>query len=121
VQSVENMLKEELNLTVTRVSGNDRYGTSLEIARYFEGVAGAGGSIPTGHRVAALATGENFPDALAGASLAAKNGCPVLLVKKEQINAEIRAYLSGLNLEKLYIYGGSGVISDRVKEEVSLK
>jgi len=50
VQSVENMLKEELNLTVTRVSGNDRYGTSLEIARYFEGVAGAGGSIPTGHR-----------------------------------------------------------------------
>jgi len=67
------------------------------------------------------ATGENFPDALAGASLAAKNGCPVLLVKKEQINAEIRAYLSGLNLEKLYIYGGSGVISDRVKEEVSLK
>ncbi|MDD4347248.1 MAG: cell wall-binding repeat-containing protein, partial [Desulfitobacteriaceae bacterium] len=127
---------------VTRLFGMDRYLTGLEIAKYFaayspDGVSttdstGSVGSTnstdninstdrQTGYPYAALATGSNFPDALAGAALAAKLKMPVLLTGKEKVIPEIRDYLKGLNLQKLYVFGGWAVIADQVVEEISRK
>src|SRR5579884_2906090 len=59
-------------VTVNRLAGADRYQTSATIAetKYPSGV-------PSGNVV--LATGLNFPDALAGNYLAGQLGAPILL------------------------------------------
>src|SRR5207237_4977657 len=54
--------------TVTRYAGQDRYDTAAKIAT---------GNFTTADTVV-LATGENFPDALAGTYLAGVNSAPIL-------------------------------------------
>jgi putative cell wall-binding protein len=105
---VENTLQHEMKLNVTRLSGSNRYLTGLEVAKHF-----------TAYPYAALATGNNFPDALAGAALAAKLKMPVLLAGKETISPEIRDYLQELNMKKLYIFGGRSIITDKVLKEIN--
>ena len=82
-----------------RIAGADRYATSMEIARKFFPKA------KTGY----LATGQNFADALAVGSLAAKNNAPVLLVTGK----------NGLSTEQEWLFapdatvniaGGTGVV-----------
>lgn len=111
----EAILRDEMKLTVNRLSGTDRYQTGLEIAKYFVG------SQPEAFQYAALSTGNNFPDALAGASLAAKLKMPIFLTGKEKVGTELKAYLKGLNLKKIYVFGGQGAVPDSVKEELSSK
>lgn len=118
-EQIESILRDELGITVLRLSGLDRYLTSLEIVKYFEGYLE--GNSGVGYKNAALVTGEDFPDALAGASLAAKGKYPILLASKDKISREVSEYLKGMNLEKIYIYGGKGAITDEVKDEVSLR
>ena len=55
---------------IERVSGSDRYATSLEVVREFW---------PAGSDQAFIATGAAFPDALSAVPLAAVNDSPVLL------------------------------------------
>lgn len=107
---VENTLQHEMKLNVTRLSGSNRYLTGLEVAKHFSACP-----------YAALATGNNFPDALAGAALAAKLKMPILLTGKEQVSPQIRDYLQEANLKKLYVFGGRAIITDNVLEEVSRK
>ena len=64
---------------VRRVFGQTRYETSLNVAEYFQSVFTT--------RSIAFATGENYPDALAGGVFAAKKGMPVLLTNPKY-NAE---------------------------------
>ncbi|PKQ37985.1 MAG: hypothetical protein CVT59_05210 [Actinobacteria bacterium HGW-Actinobacteria-1] len=70
---VENQLKTAFPGAVERVYGGDRYGTGIAIANY--GVSNAG----LNWRVPALATGTNFPDALAGGVLQGLDGSVLLL------------------------------------------
>jgi putative cell wall-binding protein len=60
----------ELNYQVSRAAGRRRYGTAAQAAR---------DAFPAGAGVAVLASGENFPDALAAAPLAAFYDAPILL------------------------------------------
>lgn len=130
---VEDYLRYELQLNVTRLSGEDRYLTSLEIAKYFEnypeGVSGTEkitgnhtwehtGMYTGEYKMVALATGENFPDALAGAGHAVRLNLPIILTEKDRINPEIEDYLHLLNLKKSYLYGGKGAIAEKVKEGI---
>jgi putative cell wall-binding protein/chitodextrinase len=120
---VENIFRNEMKLNVTRLSGADRYLTGLEIAKHFASYSAASGS--TGDSAtypdAALATGDNYPDALAGAALAAKLKMPILLTGKERVSPEIKAYLQELNPEKLYVFGGRAVITEQVLAEINKK
>lgn len=90
-------------LGVTRYSGSDRYQTAIQIAQ------GMGADSST----IFVATGNNFPDALAGSVFAAKTNSPIILVDN-QVSPDIETYLSkirGQNKEG-FILGGSGVVSD---------
>ena len=91
---------------VHRVSGPDRYGTAAAIALQF--VSG------TGHRVY-VANGTEFPDALAGGPLAAKNDGPVLLLKKDSIPAATATELSLLAPADITILGGNAAVSPAVQ------
>ncbi len=87
---------------VVRLSGKNRYETSLEVAKSSDQ------TISTVY----FASGRNFPDALTGSVLAGKEGSVVLLVSKNDISEKIVEYIESLNTVRVgYILGGKGVIS----------
>jgi glucose/arabinose dehydrogenase/putative cell wall-binding protein len=94
---------------VERVSGADRYGTAVAISQrwYAPGV-----------QAAFIATGTNFPDALAGGPAAALRDSPLLLVKPGDIPDSTAAELDRLNPQRIYILGGTGVVSQAVAAEL---
>lgn len=58
-----------------------------------------------------LAYGNNFPDALAGAPLAAKLNSPILLTNKDSIPTATMNEIQRLNPKTIYLLGGHLVIS----------
>ncbi len=64
-----------------------------------------------------VATGENFPDALAGAALAAQENHPIVLVPSRQLPAYTANYLNTQRSAGVVfsIFGGSGVINNKME------
>ena len=100
----------ESNLTVTteRIFGSDRYLTAVEIHRTYAGIF-TGSSI-------AVATGRNFPDALAGAALAAKNGMPIFLAD-DNMTQEAANYISNLG-SRIVVFGGENAVSEATVQKL---
>lgn len=96
-QAIKNM-----GITVTRIAGSDRYDTSLKIAQ----------AIGTTTQ-AVLTSGDNFPDVLSVAPIAAIKGMPVLLTPNNSISGSLKTHLQN-SVQKTYVLGGSSVISDSV-------
>jgi len=59
----------------------------------------------------AVATGESFPDALAGGALCAKLKIPVVLVSSKNYGSAV-SFIKGSDAESLFIFGGTAAISD---------
>ncbi|TRW44384.1 cell wall-binding repeat-containing protein [Georgenia yuyongxinii] len=96
--------------TIDRQSGGDRWGTAANIsARTF----------PGGASTVYVASGRDYPDALAGAPVAAIDVAPVLLVDTHSIPAATRTELGRLNPDKIVVLGGSAAISDAVYTALS--
>lgn len=106
----ENSVQESLATSIsnqyqyashTRISGNNRYETSAKI----------------GERLVSstviLASGENFPDALAASTLAQKIDSPILLVSKDKIDQSVIDYFKKHNIKKALVVGGQLSISDK--------
>ncbi|MBN9655899.1 cell wall-binding repeat-containing protein [Halobacillus sp. GSS1] len=102
---VEDYIKNELSLDVERISGKNRYETSVAIAE----------QLPPSDE-AVVAYGGNFPDALSIAPAAAGKAMPILLTKKESIPAATENVLSNYN--QTYVVGGTGVVSDQVYRQL---
>jgi hypothetical protein len=64
--------------------------------------------------VAYVATGLNFPDALAGAAAAGYVGGPLLLVTGTTVPPATAAELSRLRPGSVIVLGGTTVVSDAV-------
>lgn len=88
---------------VVRYAGDNRYGTSAQV---IANVTGAGA------KTAFLATGENFPDALAGIPAANKAGAPLALLAPTCAPDTVKAELNKLPLERVVRLGGSDVLAD---------
>jgi len=93
---------------VERIYGSMRYLTAVNISK--KGWA----TSPT----VVIATGESFPDALAGAALAGKYNCPILLTPKTSAPTEVLNEISRLGATTAYILGGAGAISDTVVSQL---
>jgi putative cell wall-binding protein len=65
---------------------------------------------------AILAYGHNFPDALAVASYAARNGYPIVLTNKDSLPSSSKAVLNGK--AEVIVVGGEGVISRKVTTNI---
>lgn len=65
-----------------------------------------------------VATGENFPDALAGATLASAQGAPLLLVNRDSIPAATIAALEDLDANRIVILGGTAAVSNGVRDQL---
>ena len=93
---------------MSRLSGSDRYATAAAIS------AGWAPGVP----VVYVATGLNFPDALAGAAAAGALGAPLLLVTGTTVPAATAAELARLKPGRIVILGGSGAVSDSVASQL---
>lgn len=85
-----------------RISGADRYATSAEVSQR---------SFTTPQEVVFVASGQNFPDALAGGAAAAKQVAPLLLTSGTRTPAVVSAEVKRLQPTKIYVLGGTGAIS----------
>lgn len=96
---------------VKRYSGIDQYQTGIAIAN------GLGDSFKNIY----LATGENFPDALAGSALAARTGSPIILVDKNLDSTAVTSFFAdhNLNIESASVLGGTAVVSPTVWEKIT--
>jgi hypothetical protein len=65
-----------------------------------------------------VATGEDFPDALAASALAQKDKNPLVLVKGNQISDAAKSYLSANVISQVKVFGGYGVISRNTEQEL---
>lgn len=106
-QNIEDTLKTNGIASIQRIYGSSRYETSVKIAEKL-------GSIDK----VAVAAGNDFPDALSISAVAAKSGIPILLSQKDSLPQAVKLYLSGKQIGKSYIVGGTGVLSDGLKNEL---
>jgi putative cell wall-binding protein len=100
--------KQLANTNPVRISGMDRYETSVNIATQLE----MPGDIIT------VATGQNFADALTGSVLAAKYYEPIILVEKNKVPDPVRKYISDNGTWYYTVLGGEGAVSEKVVEEL---
>lgn len=99
------------DLDVDRHAGSDRFQTAVKIsaAQFAPGVP-----------VAYVATGMNFPDALAGGVPAALRGGPVLLVTRDSIPSSTAAELARLKPAEIVVLGGPPSVSSAVADALKL-
>lgn len=102
-QGVEGSLKAA-GIQVNRIAGTDRYDTAFQVFDYMK----ASGKLKLnarGEPHVFVATGRDFPDALAASAVAAKIGAAVVLADTpEQVNrvvAGTRPYAVGAQIDKL--------------------
>ncbi|PRY69349.1 putative cell wall binding repeat protein [Glaciihabitans tibetensis] len=96
--------------SITRLEGVDRFSASAAIseANFVPGVV-----------TVYVANGINFPDALSGAPVAAKNGSPILLVTADAIPDPVRGELERLNPENIVVLGGVNSVSQTVESALA--
>ncbi len=99
---------------VERLAGSNRYQTGCIVAEY--GVQNAGLSW---NRVA-LATGQNFPDALAGGVLQGRDGSVMLLTPSASLDPFVVAKLTAkrTQIEEVRYLGGLNAVSQAVRNSV---
>lgn len=69
--------------------------------------------------VAYIATGQQFPDGLAGGGSAAANRGPLLLVEQNGIPVDVRTELERLNPARIVVLGGPAAVSHEVLAQLS--
>jgi putative cell wall-binding protein len=85
---------------VYRISGADRYETSLNICKTFDF---------NNSSTMVIATGTDFKDALSGSTVAAKYNAPILLINNDITG--VKDYLKSTSYKNLIILGNTDAIS----------
>ncbi len=103
-------LEAATRIDMPRVAGHDRFATAIEISM---------DAFPDGADVVYLATGYNFPDALAGGPAAVKTDGPILLSRVESLPAETLTELRRLSPSRIVILGGEVALDRSVAEDLA--
>ena len=94
---------------IIRLCGKDRNETSVKIAESL--------NLPEGNTVI-LSSDGGFADSLSISPIAGFNKWPILLTSATNLNVDVEQYLQAQKPSKIFIVGGTGVISDNVKNRV---
>ncbi|MCM3653247.1 cell wall-binding repeat-containing protein [Metabacillus litoralis] len=103
--NVEKELKSLGIKTITRISGKDRFETSVKIAEELGEVFGA-----------VVANGNGYADALSIAPIASTLEMPILLTNKDKVPDSIRDYVKSSAIEVSYVIGGEQAVSNKAAE-----
>lgn len=94
---------------IQRLSGNDRYDTMGEIVEE---------AYPNPTDTVIVASGDNFPDALAASGLSGLAGAPVVLTNSYRLSARADGQISRLKPGKVIVIGGKSAVSDTVVNQI---
>ena len=113
--NVVNQLKAD-GYTVNRIFGSDRYATAQAIDEVFPPsfVGDLGGNGAT----AIVATGLNFPDALAAGGMSDAAAFPMVLTDPNTLPASSQNALSKNAIKHVVIVGGTAAVSDNVATQI---
>ncbi len=92
-----------------RIAGANRYETAVAISQEHEPDV----------EIVHIASGRDFPDALAGSALAGTQDVPVLLTKPDQLPSATLAELERLSPERVVILGGTNAVSQDVEDRLN--
>lgn len=96
------------DMNISRISGRDRYETALKVSQAnFEDA-----------EYVIIASGEKYPDAVFGGSLASQTKSPILLVKKNNIPVGVIEEIKRLNPKMILLLGGEDTISEEVLTKI---
>ncbi len=109
-QGIQNQLTAIGGREIVRAAGVDRYGTSAAVT--------AVGFATYTSSATYWATGANFPDALAGITLAAAKKSPISLVRPTCVPSEVITNAWRFGADRIGILGGTGVVSTAVQNFV---
>lgn len=93
-----------------RLAGGDRYDTAAVVARYSHPDVTGG--------VVYLATGTNYPDAIAAGPAAARQNAPILLASPTGLPGDTQRELTRLRPAQVVVLGGSTAVSDATLDQV---
>ncbi|MDZ4166674.1 MAG: cell wall-binding repeat-containing protein [Coriobacteriia bacterium] len=94
----------------SRVSGLDRYGTSVAVSE---------SAFARGADTIVIATGANWPDALCASALAGAVVGPVLLTTPDTLPADVVTEIMRLGAQHAYIVGGTTAVTEVVEDELN--
>ncbi|MDU4209577.1 MAG: cell wall-binding repeat-containing protein [Finegoldia magna] len=110
-ENVKSQLAKYDQNKVQRIWGRDRYVTSSELAYEIQRLTGKVNK-------AIIASGEDFPDALATAPLGSKEIAPILLVTRNQMDKKVSKALKDLNIKRVYVAGGQNSVSKKLEAQL---
>ncbi|MFC5337624.1 peroxidase family protein [Leucobacter denitrificans] len=102
--SVVDQLERADIAPVERMGGTTLYDTAVLISQQLITADGGADTVY-------VATGENFPDALAASTVAARDGDPILLTRKGQLPPVTRAELERLDPDRVIVLGGTSAVT----------
>lgn len=108
-EQMSNTIKAYMGKTPVRVAGQNRYETCVEINKKFASTITS--------RNLCIATGQDFPDALAGGVYSATNGTALFLADVS-LNSAQTAYLKSKAAEKLIVFGGDGPVPNAMIQKI---
>ena len=95
---------------VSRIAGDGRYDTMLDIVNKE--------NYPAGGTVY-VASGANFPDALAVSGLCGTTSSPIVLTEPNTLNDQTKAALTKLAPSRIVLIGGEASVSENVKSAIA--
>ncbi len=104
--NVEKQLKS-LSITFKRISGSDRYETSVNVAKQL--------GKP---EKAVVTTGAGFADALSIAPIAASLNMPILLTNKTSLPDSVENYVKTSSMNEFFVIGGTTAIPNSVAKSL---
>ena len=101
---------EQAGYAVERIAGAGRYETAALVSQEV---------FSAGTPVVYIATGEDYPDALAGAAAAAAADAPVLLVAQDALPQATAEELTRLKPQRVVVLGGPNAVSATVEQSLA--
>jgi hypothetical protein len=94
---------------IIRLGGADRYETDAKISDYLNVAE---------RTPVVIASGENYPDALSVSSVAAIHQYPILLVSQDGLVDSLKAELTKIKPNMVYIIGGTGSVNNVAENQI---
>ncbi|QQK08198.1 cell wall-binding repeat-containing protein [Miniphocaeibacter halophilus] len=109
--SISNDIEKNFNnKKITRISGSNRYKTSLEVTKL----------INYNHHAVILVSGKNYADGIVAGPYAGLTQFPILLMpQNDNLDLETKEYLKSIGLHEAVTIGSEKWISDKLQEKVS--
>ncbi|BDR63632.1 cell wall-binding repeat-containing protein [Clostridium tetani] len=106
-EEVEKQLRSLNVKDIKRLYGQNRYETSLEVAKELGNP-----------KEIFITSGNGYADSLSIAPIAAKKGAPILFSDKNSLKDSVKKYIDTVNSSKIYVIGGQGVITDNAVKNI---